>query len=515
MRITNSIITNNTIRNVNINKSTLDSLYTQLSTGKLIQKASENPIIAIRALRFRSEMSELQQYLKKNIPDARSWMTLTEDALTSVDGMVKDMITYTVQATNGPLDTETKLSIINTMKQYRGQIHEDANATYSGRSIFTGYKTNSTMTFTHTDPTIKYDITETFTPEDLDTVMTISNSVDAATITNIPDAGMPKRHDTYRLRLSYDKVEPGEPEISYTDAQGAPHTIQVKALVSEDGKYYNATYNTTTEKYEKTGTPINPYEIMANDNTNPNPDAYLIADTGEVVMNKAAYQELSQATSISMEYTKIGFEKGELRPENYFGCTCTTNDGIEKKIEYSPNRQDINYTVNFNQTMKVNTEGRDVFKHDIIRDMDELIDITQKTLDLEQKVKKLENMQKDSSYSEAQQKDIETMLAAAKKELDYSQDILVSMYGAANTSLTAYQNTVVSEISDIGARCTRLSLNETRLGNQNNSLEELKSVNEDADEAETIIHLTTAHNVYEASLSAASKLLSTSLLDYI
>ena len=165
--------------------------------------------------------------------------------------------------------------------------------------------------------------------------------------------------------------------------------------------------------------------------------------------------------------------------------------------------------------MKVNTEGRDVFKHDIIRDMDELIDITQKTLDLEQKVKKLENMQKDSSYSEAQQKDIETMLAAAKKELDYSQDILVSMYGAANTSLTAYQNTVVSEISDIGARCTRLSLNETRLGNQNNSLEELKSVNEDADEAETIIHLTTAHNVYEASLSAASKLLSTSLLDYI
>ena len=504
MRITNSIITNNTIRNVNINKSTLDSLYTQLSTGKLIQKASENPIIAIRALRFRSEMSELQQYLKKNIPDARSWMTLTEDALTSVDGMVKDMITYTVQATNGPLDTETKLSIINTMKQYRGQIHEDANATYSGRSIFTGYKTNSTMTFTHTDPTIKYDITETFTPEDLDTVMTISNSVDAATITNIPDAGMPKRHDTYRLRLSYDKVEEAELKIKYTDSNGnAKPDITVEKLTSSNGKYFDSANNE-----------INPYQQMADDN-NTTSKAYLIADTGEVVMNKAAYQELSQATSISMEYTKIGFEKGELRPENYFGCTCTTNDGIEKKIEYSPNRQDINYTVNFNQTMKVNTEGRDVFKHDIIRDMDELIDITQKTLDLEQKVKKLENMQKDPSYSEAQQKDIETMLAAAKKELDYSQDILVSMYGAANTSLTAYQNTVVSEISDIGARCTRLSLNETRLGNQNNSLEELKSVNEDADEAETIIHLTTAHNVYEASLSAASKLLSTSLLDYI
>ena len=224
MRITNSIITNNTIRNVNINKSTLDSLYTQLSTGKLIQKASEHPIIAIRALRFRSEMAELQQYLKKNIPDARSWMTLTEDALDSVNGMVQDMITYTVQATNGPLDTETKLSIINTMKQYRGQIHEDANATYSGRSIFTGYKTNSTMTFTQTDPTIQYDITETFTAEDLDKVMTISNSVDASQIGTIADADMPQRHDTYRLRLSYDKVEVGAPTISYTDAQGTQGT---------------------------------------------------------------------------------------------------------------------------------------------------------------------------------------------------------------------------------------------------------------------------------------------------
>ena len=89
------------------------------------------------------------------------------------------------------------------------------------------------------------------------------------------------------------------------------------------------------------------------------------------------------------------------------------------------------------------------------------------------------------------------------------------MYGAANTSFKAYQNTVVGEIADIGARSTRLTLNETRLSNQSISLEELKSTNEDADEAETIIHLTTAHNVYEASLSAASKLMSTSLLDYI
>lgn len=508
MRITNSIITNNTIRNVNLNKSTLDNLYTQLSTGKRIQKASENPIIAIRALRFRAELSELEQYLKKNIPDARSWMKLTEDALTSVDGMVSQMITYMVDGTNGTLDTEQKMAIINTMKQYKEQIHEDANATYSGRTIFTGYKTNSDMTFKSTDTTIKYDITETFTPEDLDKVMTISNSVDATPIREIADTDMPQRYDTYRLRLSYDKVKEIDTEIEYKDKDGniVQPSISVTAVKCQNGKYYNATTGDLIDP--------NPYEEMADDDTTTG-TAYLIAETGEIVMNKAAYVALNGASDISVKYTKVGFEKGDLRPENYFSCVCTTSDGVEKITEYSAKQQDINYTVNFNQTMKVNTEGRNVFKHSIIRDMDELIDITQKTLDLEEKVAKLKNMENDSQYDEDAKKEIASMLAAAEKELDYSKDILKSMYGAANTKFSEYQHTVLNEIADIGARCTRLTLNETRLDNQRISLEELKSINEDADEAETIINLTTAHNVYEASLSAASKLLSTSLLNYI
>jgi len=524
MRITNTIMTNNTIRNVNTNKTTLDTLFTQLSTGKKIQRASENPIIAIRALRFRSELSELNQYWKKNIPDARSWMTLTEDALESVKGMVGSMITYMDQGANGTMDTEAKKAIITTLEQFRAQIHKDADATFSGRSIFTGYKTNSTMTFTDSDTTIQYDIKETFTPEDLDQVTTITNSVDISPITAISDAQMPVQHKTYRLRLSYDKLEVGNPEIAYkkTDATGniVPGTIPVTALVCEGGKYYKAeigpdnkvVYDADGKPQKANNTEVFPYKEMEQD-TSTTAKAYLLADKGEIVMNTAAYTTLRKSDSFETDYTKIGFEKGELRPENYFSCTCTTNDGVKKVTEYSSDRQDINYTVNFNQTLKVNTEGRDVFSHDIVRDVDELVDITQTVLDLEAKVTELKEMEEKATGADKEK--ISSMLAAANKELDYGNAKLKSMYGAAITSFTKYQNTVISELSDIGSRCTRLTLNETRLSNQNTSLEDLKSVNEDADEAETIIHLTTAHNVYEASLSAASKLIATSLLDYI
>ena len=165
--------------------------------------------------------------------------------------------------------------------------------------------------------------------------------------------------------------------------------------------------------------------------------------------------------------------------------------------------------------MKVNTEGRDVFSHDIVRDIDELVDITQYVLNLESKVDKLKEMDKNCRDDDPNKDIISSMLAAANKELDYASDTLKNMYGAAITSFTAYKNVVDTELSDIGARCTRLTLNETRLSNQGISLEELKSTNEDADEAETIINLTTTNNIYEASLSAASKLLETSLLNYI
>jgi flagellar hook-associated protein 3 FlgL len=67
MRITNSMMINNTLSNINNNKTKMDQLNTQLATKKKIQRPSEDPITAIRALRYRSTLSEISQYLDRNI----------------------------------------------------------------------------------------------------------------------------------------------------------------------------------------------------------------------------------------------------------------------------------------------------------------------------------------------------------------------------------------------------------------------------------------------------------------
>ena len=87
MRVTNVMMTNNMKGNINANKNHLSTLEQQQSTGKKIQRPSDDPIIAVRALKLRTSVSEITQYYEKNIPDARSWMDVTESALSRMDAV--------------------------------------------------------------------------------------------------------------------------------------------------------------------------------------------------------------------------------------------------------------------------------------------------------------------------------------------------------------------------------------------------------------------------------------------
>ena len=62
MRITNKIMQNNSLYNINNNKILQDKLSTQMSTQKAITRPADDPVGAVLALRRRSSVSELTQY---------------------------------------------------------------------------------------------------------------------------------------------------------------------------------------------------------------------------------------------------------------------------------------------------------------------------------------------------------------------------------------------------------------------------------------------------------------------
>ena len=102
MRITNRMMTNNMLSNINKNKQNMSKLEEQYSTGKKIQKPSDDPIVTVRALKFRTNLAEIEQYYDKNIPDAMSWMDVTEGALNTINSIVKQINTYCVQEAQIP-----------------------------------------------------------------------------------------------------------------------------------------------------------------------------------------------------------------------------------------------------------------------------------------------------------------------------------------------------------------------------------------------------------------------------
>lgn len=65
MRVTNNMIMSNTKININGNKTNVNTLNNQMTSQKKISRPSDDPVIAIRALRLRSSLSQINQYYEK------------------------------------------------------------------------------------------------------------------------------------------------------------------------------------------------------------------------------------------------------------------------------------------------------------------------------------------------------------------------------------------------------------------------------------------------------------------
>ncbi|MNK59573.1 Flagellin [compost metagenome] len=75
--------------------------------------------------------------------------------------------------------------------------------------------------------------------------------------------------------------------------------------------------------------------------------------------------------------------------------------------------------------------------------------------------------------------------------------------------------TVLTSRADLGAKTNRIELMQSRLGDLNTNLTDLQSKTEDADYAELIMRSKVQENIYNASLSAGSKIIQPSLVDFL
>jgi flagellar hook-associated protein 3 FlgL len=478
----------------------MNTLEEQYSSGKKIQRPSDDPIVAVRALKLRTNLSELSQYYDKNIPDAKSWMDVTESALSTVNSILSQVNTYCVQGSTDTLTATDRSSIAQNLEQLKAQIYQEGNTSYAGRYVFSGYKTDSSLTFTEDDPSLTYDITQDFTGDDIQVINKISGSYN---VTDYDDASVtfadaPQQNETYRIQLAYNNLSTTPPssikyykkDSSGTLTEQSPITTNIKQISASDA---NA--------YKPAGNEIN-----------------YINETGEVILGADVYQELRTADKIEMDYSKTGFTSGELKPEHYFTCTMTDSDKPEQEpITYtkSDEGQGIQYEVNYNQKLTVNTEGSDAITHKMGRCIDDIVSAVSDVTDTESKISEVEKRLDDSTLSDAAKERYNKLKSQLETELDLKKEVMQKAFENGVSTSSKEQDRVNASVADMGSREVRLDLTENRLSSQKVDYEDLLSKNEDADVVETYVKYSSAQTLYNSSLSAASKVIKSSLLDFL
>ncbi|MDK2991517.1 MAG: flagellar hook-associated protein 3 FlgL [Clostridiales bacterium] len=162
MRITNSMMINNMLRDMSANLNRLDKYQSQLATGRKIRVPSDDPVGASRSLRARTDLARNQQYAK-NVDDVMSWLDMTESSLTELNSVLQRAKEITVQGANGPLADEDRQKVAQELEQLKQHVLQVGNNKYADRYIFAGTKTTaepfaSDGTYNGNDGAIEYNI---------------------------------------------------------------------------------------------------------------------------------------------------------------------------------------------------------------------------------------------------------------------------------------------------------------------------------------------------------------------
>ena len=178
-------------------------------------------------------------------------------------------------------------------------------------------------------------------------------------------------------------------------------------------------------------------------------------------------------------------------------------------------RQEIEYDVGFNQTIRVNSTADECFQHGIGREADDIVNAMQDVLDLEATKATLEKLQKENEGDAGKLEIIQKQLDAVDKALTFAKEKEQSLFERGITTFQKYLDDANLCITNCGTRSSKLALIKNRMQSQKTTFETLKSENEDADITEVAINLNSAELTYEAALMATGKIMQTTLLNFI
>jgi len=142
MRITSFAIFNQMTRALQEGMKKMSLYSERLSSGKKINKPSDDVYGMMNAMGYKVTLNEIDQY-KKNIDNADSQLGLTETVMSSVGDILSRARELAVQGSTGTQTPANRASIAQEIASLRDEALRLSQTQFRDRYIFSGYKTGT------------------------------------------------------------------------------------------------------------------------------------------------------------------------------------------------------------------------------------------------------------------------------------------------------------------------------------------------------------------------------------
>lgn len=141
MRITQGMLSNDSLKNLNNNLRSIQDLNEQLSTGKKINKPSDDPVGLSFSLRYKEDLAQNIQF-QRNTDYAKSKVVQTEDAISGVTDILQRAREIAVLGVNDTNSKESRKTLAAEIHQMYEQLVDVGNSQFNGEYLFNGQLTD-------------------------------------------------------------------------------------------------------------------------------------------------------------------------------------------------------------------------------------------------------------------------------------------------------------------------------------------------------------------------------------
>jgi flagellar hook-associated protein 3 FlgL len=139
MRITDTMTANNAIYNINEGRIKLDRLNEAISSGKVVNRPSDDPVTTKKILDLETQIKSSNLYVS-NIKTGQTWLDM---AGTSLEGLLSSVMSIkgaAGQALGALTDPVRKDNVLSQLKAFRDQLTDYPNVQVGGQYVFSGFK---------------------------------------------------------------------------------------------------------------------------------------------------------------------------------------------------------------------------------------------------------------------------------------------------------------------------------------------------------------------------------------